>query len=319
MRYDPRARKPAESSGKPPKKAESHNCAFAALFLAGQSARFFGKRALFSRKGESELAFKRCVQLRRAILSVLLTAIFLLFLLPPSASAAADYQDGTYTVPVSIDGLGRHNIVWPSGTLHVEGGALFLDITFERVDPKDHAPRYDWLATSLGTVTPVIDDAALTATFYRVPIPGFDPIPITVLTSAMSAPVEVEYTLNVDGSAVPLAAVETPEPTPIPTAAPAETPAPTEAPEETPELTPEPTTEPTPEPTEAPAPTEAPTPEPTAEATPAPTPAPAPAEAPEQPPTAVPASYGTIALIAAAVVVAALVAFFAVRAARKKK
>ena len=279
------------------------------------------------------MAFKRCGRLRRPILSALLTAIFLLFLLPPSASAAADYQDGTYTVPVSIDGLGRHNIIWPSGTLHVEGGALFLDITFERVDPKDHAPRYDWLATSLGTVTPVIDDAALTATFYRVPIPGFDPIPITVLTSAMSAPIEVEYTLNVDGSAVPLAPVETPEPTPVPTEAPAETPAPTpeateapaetpaptEAPEETPEPTPEPTTEPTPEPTEAPAPTEAPTPEPTAEATPAPTPAPAPAEAPEQPPTAVPASYGTIALIAAAVVVAALVAFFAVRAARKKK
>ncbi|MBO4422633.1 MAG: hypothetical protein J5879_04300, partial [Clostridia bacterium] len=87
-----------------------------------------------------------------------LLAIVLLIAFTAAPAASAAYADGTYTVPVSMEGLGRHNVVWSSATLHVEGGQLYIDIVFERVDPRDHAPQLDWMETSLGRVNGVKDD-----------------------------------------------------------------------------------------------------------------------------------------------------------------
>ena len=169
---------------------------------------------------------------------------------------AADYADGDYTVPFSMEGLGRHNVAWSVCTVHVEGGALYVDFTIERMDPRTHAPQYDWLRTDLGTVTPIINDETFTCTFLRVPVSTLGRQYVTALTTAMSAPVEVEYAIVIDGSSIPAAetAAATPEPTP--------------------EVTPEPTPEPTP------APTAEPTPEPTAQPAPEPTPVPTQAAAP---------------------------------------
>ena len=50
------------------------------------------------------------------------------------------YEDGTYTVPFEMLGLGRHNKAWDTATVYVEGGLLYVDFTLERVDPRDHAP-----------------------------------------------------------------------------------------------------------------------------------------------------------------------------------
>ena len=118
----------------------------------------------------------------------LLAACPLLF--APEA-AAADYADGTYTVPFSMEGLGRHNVAWSTATVHVENGALYVDFTVERVDPRDHAPQYDWLQTSLGTVTPVKNDDNFTCTFYRVPVPNLGRVDVSVQTSAMSQPIQL--------------------------------------------------------------------------------------------------------------------------------
>ncbi len=174
----------------------------------------------------------------------------LVFLLALSVSAmpqraAAVYEDGSYTVPVSAEGLGRHNTLWSSASVTVEDGAIYADVTFERVDPRDHAPQFDWLRTSLGTFTPEIDDASFTCTFRRIRIADFGSVDVTIQTSAMSQPYELEYTLIFDGSSVPVkaepAAVDEPEP---------------EAPDDIPDDSPEPAAEePSPEP-EEPAPAE---------------------------------------------------------------
>ncbi len=202
-----------------------------------------------------------------------LLALLLLVALFAAPAAQAAYEDGTYTVSVSIEGLGRHNVLWSAATLHVEGGSLYIDVTFERVDPATHAPQYDWMQTSLGRVTPVKNDDTCLCTFYRLPIPSLGNVPVTVLTSAMSQPYEVDYTLRIDGSSVPLAEEQTPEPSAEPTPDSAETPAPTDAPE--------PSNEPAPT-TSAPEPSAEPAPEPSAEPTPEETPSPVP-ELPDEP------------------------------------
>lgn len=142
---------------------------------------------------------------------------------------AADYEDGTYTVPFSMSGLGRHNIAWNTATVEVENGSLYVTFTLERVDPRDHAPQYDWLETSLGQVTPTINDEAFTCTFSHVPVPSLGEVEVSVQTSAMSQPYAIDYTINIDGSGIPLKAEETPVPTPVPT--PETAPEPADAPD----------------------------------------------------------------------------------------
>lgn len=197
---------------------------------------------------------------------VLFAALLLLSgaVLLSSAAWAADYADGTYTVPFSMEGMGRHNVAWSTATVHVEGDALYVDFTVERIDPRDHAPQYDWIRTSLGTVTPVLNDENYTCSFYRVPVANLGRVDVTVQSSGMSQPYEIDYTLVIDGSSIPAAAAPEPsaEPTPEPSAG----------------STPAPSAEPTPEPSSKP------TPEPSAEPSPEPStePSAAPSEAPEQ-------------------------------------
>lgn len=144
----------------------------------------------------------------RSVMSIMAALVFLfaLSLSVVPQTAAADYEDGSYSVPVSVTGLGRHNILWSTAAVTVENGEIYADITFERVDPRDHAPQFDWLKTSLGTFSPEIDDASFTCTFRRVRIADFGSVDVTLQTSAMSQPYELEYTLQFDGSSVPVKA-----------------------------------------------------------------------------------------------------------------
>ena len=192
----------------------------------------------------------------RQVLCALLTAMLLLTVSAFSATDAyaADYQDGDYTVGFSVDGLGRHNVAWDTATVHVKDGKLYVDFTLERVDPRDHAPQYDWLKTACGTYTPIVNDAEFTATFTGVQVPNLGRVDVTVQTSAMSQPYEVDYVLHIDDSKIPLAAEPEPEPQPEPE--------PTPAPEPAPAPAPTPTPAPTPAPAPAPTPTPTPTPEP---------------------------------------------------------
>ncbi len=259
---------------------------------------------------------------------------------------AADYEDGTYTVPFSMSGLGRHNIAWNTATVEVENGSLYVTFTLERVDPRDHAPQYDWVETSLGKVVPTINDEAFTCTFSHVPVPSLGEVEVSAQTSAMSQPYAIDYTINVSDEGIPLKAEPTPEPlpepTPVPTpeppqepaaepddapaadanAAPENTPiapAPTEEaalPEEAPSM-PSPTPGIEPEETAEPAETEAPasaepeTDEPAASEAPAPespeAEAPAPAPVDGEPAEEVNTNVGTLVAILAAIVAAAAV------------
>ncbi|MBR2520762.1 MAG: hypothetical protein IKE62_01090 [Oscillospiraceae bacterium] len=216
----------------------------------------------------------------------LLTALCAVLAVAFAAPArAASYADGDYTVPFSIEGLGRHNVAWDTATVHVEGGELFVDFTIERVDPRNHPPQYDWVRTSLGTVEPVLDEENFTASFYRVPVPDLGSVEVSMLTSGMSSPVTVDYVIFIDDSSIPQAAeLDEPsaEPTPTPSAEPTPTPSA--------EPTPTPSAEPTPTPSAEPTPTPSAESTPTPSAEPAATPSAEPAATPSAEPTAAPSA-----------------------------
>lgn len=130
----------------------------------------------------------------------------------PAACAAPAYQDGDYTVAFSIDGLGRHNAAWDSATVHVKNGALYVDFTLERIDPRDHAPQYDWLKTDCGTYTPTLNDATFTCVFSGVQVPHLGTVTASAQTSAMSQPYEVDYVLHIDDSTIPTASAPVSQP-----------------------------------------------------------------------------------------------------------
>ncbi len=289
-------------------------------------------------------------------LSVFLAAALLLVCaaaLAPCA-VAADYADGAYTVPFSMEGLGRHNVAWSTATVHVEGGALYVDFTLERVEPRTHAPQFDWAQTSLGSVTPILNDETYTATFLRLPVPNLGRVEVSMFSSAMST--VMDYVLVIDGSSIPAASAA--EPTPEPSAEPTPVPSAAPTPEPSTEPTPVPSAEPTPVPSAVPTPEPStePTPEPSAEpsaqpsAAPAAEDSPAPAETPQadkptdspapvtsepvvtigaetdadasrdtaQPTTGSVLPTGVILAIAAVVVIAAVAIALAVKARKKK-
>ena len=127
--------------------------------------------------------------MKRVRLLILAAALVVLALALCALPAAADYADGDYTVPFAMEGLGRHNAAWSVCTVHVEGGALYVDFTIERMDPKTHAPQYDWAQTAAGTASPVINDEAFICSFFRLPVPNLGRVDVSMQTSAMSAPV----------------------------------------------------------------------------------------------------------------------------------
>lgn len=130
-------------------------------------------------------------------------AFILLFTAMPSITYAEQYPNGTYSVPVSLSGgsMGHNNVASPC-TVTIENGNIYADIIFKRVTPPWHAPRYEWLRTSKGTVMPVVDEANYTNTFYRVPIESLGSVPITTLSSAMSEAHEINYTLYFDPNSI---------------------------------------------------------------------------------------------------------------------
>lgn len=135
----------------------------------------------------------------------LFAVMMLIMLMLPSSAFAAIYEDGTYYVPVSLSGgsMGHNDIVSPC-TVHVENGAIYADIVMRRVTSPWHAPRYDWMATSEGTVVPTTNESDYTQTFSYLPLPNLETVGITTSTSAMSEAHEISYTLYFDASSVPL-------------------------------------------------------------------------------------------------------------------
>ena len=120
------------------------------------------------------------------------------------AAAAGKYVDGTYTIGCQLTGEEWHNTLASPTTLYVEDGNLYVDIVFKRVTAPLHAPRYDSLTTAYGTYSSELNEDALTCTFYHVQIPDLGYQDVATVTSAMSQPYEVVYTVFFDPTGVPL-------------------------------------------------------------------------------------------------------------------
>ena len=119
-------------------------------------------------------------------------------------SAAAQYVDGSYSVEVELTGGSSHNALVSPTTVYVENGCIYADIVFKRVEAPFHAPSYDSLTTCFGTYLPEIDEEALTCTFRRVQFPDLGDQEISAVTSAMSQPHEVQYSVFIDPAGVTL-------------------------------------------------------------------------------------------------------------------
>ena len=84
-------------------------------------------------------------------------------------ASGLSYQDGTYQVSVSLSGgkMGHNDVLSPC-TVTVSGGVPYATLVFKRVTAPWHAPSYEWLRTSRGTVYPVVNEGNYTNTFDRV-------------------------------------------------------------------------------------------------------------------------------------------------------
>ena len=188
-------------------------------------------------------------------LCLLLTAVLLCALALTAAPAyAAEYQDGDYTVAFSMEGLGRHNVAWDTATVHVKDGKLYVDFTLERVDPRNHAPQYDWLKTERGKFIPSINDEKFTCTFSWVEVSHLGRVDVVAYSAPMAT--EMDYTMIIDDSKIPTAAAPAPDPTPDPEPTPTPDPAPAPEPAPAPDPTPEPSPTPDPDPVDPVEPTD---------------------------------------------------------------
>ena len=121
-------------------------------------------------------------------------------------SGGTVYPDGVYyNVPITIErastGGTWHNTALPTCTVYVEDGALFVDFTMVRGE-RDKAPEYVWAETSAGRVDSVIDEAALTCSFQRLPVPNLGSVNVSMMTTAMSSDYVVDYVMYIDDSAI---------------------------------------------------------------------------------------------------------------------
>ena len=139
----------------------------------------------------------------KAMRSLAVTALLAVFIMVSAIpSFAATYQDGTYSVPVSLSkGRMSHNAIVSPCTVTVSGGQLYATLVFERTSDNG-TPKYTYLSTGLGTVYPQ-QYGPHAQIFYNVPISGLGNIPVKMETEAMSELYVIDYTIYFDESAIP--------------------------------------------------------------------------------------------------------------------
>ncbi len=150
---------------------------------------------------------KRREQVRdfsKAMRSLAVTALLAVFIMVSAIpSFAATYQDGTYSVPVSLSkGRMSHNAIVSPCTVTVSGGQLYATLVFKRTS-NNGTPKYTYLSTGLGTVYPQ-QYGPHAQIFYNVPISGLGNIPVKMETSAMDNLYVIDYTIYFDESAIPI-------------------------------------------------------------------------------------------------------------------
>lgn len=104
---------------------------------------------------------------------------------------AADLEDGSYTIGVTLEGgSGRAGVDSPAA-LRVSSGAAYATIIWS-------SPNYDYMRLGEETFLPVNTQGNST---FEIPVAAFNcPITVWADTTAMSVPHEIEYTLSFDAS-----------------------------------------------------------------------------------------------------------------------
>ena len=131
------------------------------------------------------------------------TAVLAVFVMASAIpSLAATYQDGTYSVPVSLsEGRMSHNAIVSPCSVTISGGQIYATIVFKRVSD-DGIPQYSYFTTTAGTVYPQ-QYGAHAQIFNSAPLPSLGSVNVTMETTAMSTPHTLNYTFYFDDSAIP--------------------------------------------------------------------------------------------------------------------
>ena len=131
------------------------------------------------------------------------TAVLAVFVMASAIpSLAATYQDGTYSVPVSLsEGRMSHNAIVSPCSVTISGGQIYATIVFKRVSD-DGIPQYSYFTTTAGTVYPQ-QYGAHAQIFSSAPLPSLGSVNVTMETTAMSTPYTLNYTFYFDDSAIP--------------------------------------------------------------------------------------------------------------------
>ena len=131
------------------------------------------------------------------------TAVLAVFVMASAIPSLAEtYQDGTYSVPVSLsEGRMSHNAIVSPCSVTISGGQIYATIVFKRVSD-DGIPQYSYFTTTAGTVYPQ-QYGAHAQIFNSAPLPSLGSVNVTMETTAMSTPHTLNYTLYFDDSAIP--------------------------------------------------------------------------------------------------------------------
>ncbi len=131
------------------------------------------------------------------------TAVLAVFVMASAIpSLAATYQDGTYSVPVSLsEGRMSHNAIVSPCSVTISGGQIYATIVFKRVSD-DGTPQYTYFTTTAGTVYPQ-QYGAHAQIFSNAPLSNLGSVDVTMETTAMSTPYTLNYTFYFDDSAIP--------------------------------------------------------------------------------------------------------------------
>ena len=134
---------------------------------------------------------------------IAVTAVLAVFVMASAIpSLAATYQDGTYSVPVSLsEGRMSHNAIVSPCSVTISGGQIYATLVFKRVSD-DGIPQYSYFTTTAGTVYPQ-QYGAHAQIFSNAPLPSLGSVNVTMETTAMSTPHTLNYTLYFDDSAIP--------------------------------------------------------------------------------------------------------------------
>jgi hypothetical protein len=130
------------------------------------------------------------------LLATILTLVIALLSTPVHATAAThsahvDLQDGTYLVPVTLEGgTGRASIASPA-SVTVEDGKATTTIVWS-------SPNYDYMIVDGQHFLPTNEEGNST---FEIPLPSLDePLDVVADTTAMSQPHEIRYRMTFDVS-----------------------------------------------------------------------------------------------------------------------